>query len=169
MSISKKIKHLIIALTFLFSASLAFTFTANAEEFTGYVNNPEINCKVMQSAKKDPNAIYGYSPRADQGTLKNYVDFDWSDPVVVANAKANREEYFNQYESMYDRLVEMYEAGKTAEEIAKEVSPMRNQIRLDSYKDDPEGLERVKQKNMVKLIKFMTVKCTSQLIRLLAL
>lgn len=148
MSVSKKIKHLIIVLTILFSSSLAFTFTANAEEFKGYVHNPEINCSVTKSVKKDPNAVYGYSPRADQGTLKQFADLDWSDPEIVGEAKANREAYFLQYRTMYDKLVEMYNEGKTAKEIAEVVCPMRNQIRLDSYKDDKEGLARVKQRNL---------------------
>ena len=44
----------------------------------------------------------------------------------------------------------MREAGKTIEEIARACSTLRNQIRLDSYKDDPEGLATIKARNLEK-------------------
>ncbi|MBR1607614.1 MAG: hypothetical protein IJ664_07865 [Clostridia bacterium] len=38
--------------------------------------------------------------------------------------------------------------AKPVEEIARAVSARRNEIRLESYQDDPEGLARVKQSNL---------------------
>ena len=36
--------------------------------------------------------------------------------------------------------------GKTTEEIARTVSKRRNELRLEAYDGDPEGLARVKEK-----------------------
>ena len=38
--------------------------------------------------------------------------------------------------------------GKSTEEIAREASALRNEIRLDAYKDDPAGLADVKKSNL---------------------
>ena len=51
---------------------------------------------------------------------------------------------------MYDILREMSAAGKSVEEIARAVSAKRNEIRLASYKDDPEGLAAAKARNLEK-------------------
>lgn len=51
---------------------------------------------------------------------------------------------------MYDLLNEMTAEGKSTEEIARTISAKRNQIRLDAYKDDPEGLATLKERNMSK-------------------
>ncbi|MCF0142857.1 MAG: hypothetical protein HUJ75_05715 [Parasporobacterium sp.] len=40
--------------------------------------------------------------------------------------------------------------GKSEEEVARAVSAERNRIRLDSCKDDPEKLEKVKASNLAK-------------------
>lgn len=47
-----------------------------------------------------------------------------------------------------DILHEMRDQGKSIEEMARAVSAERNRLRLDSYKDDPEGLEKAKQSNL---------------------
>jgi hypothetical protein len=38
--------------------------------------------------------------------------------------------------------------GKSTEEIARAVSKRRNELRLEAYKDDPEGLAEVKKSNL---------------------
>ena len=45
-------------------------------------------------------------------------------------------------------MISMKQAGKSTEEIARVVSAKRNEIRLASYKDDPEGLAKVKKSNL---------------------
>ena len=40
--------------------------------------------------------------------------------------------------------------NKSIEEIARACSALRNQIRLDQYKDDPEGLAKLKERNLEK-------------------
>lgn len=114
------------------------------------VDNPLNNCSVMFSAKVDPNAYYGFSPRADQGSLKSYASADWSkeNEAQVLQWRKEREDYFKQFETMYETLEKMAGEGADIETIARTISNMRNQIRWDSYKDNPEGLEALKKKNM---------------------
>ena len=40
--------------------------------------------------------------------------------------------------------------NKSIEEIARACSNLRNNIRLEQYKDDPEGLANLKQRNLEK-------------------
>lgn len=46
-------------------------------------------------------------------------------------------------------LVSLFSA-KSIEEIARACSNLRNNIRLEQYKDDPEGLANLKQRNLDK-------------------
>ena len=119
-----------------------------AEVFT-YEHDPRENPKAMADIVEDPNAIYGFRP-SETGSLAMYADVDWSDPEVVEAGRQERIEYHKSLESMYDVLDEMTAEGKTTEEIARAVSTLRNQIRLDAYKDDPEGLEALKARNLEK-------------------
>ena len=49
---------------------------------------------------------------------------------------------------MTDILYRMREDGSSMEEMARAVSIERNRIRLDSFRDDPEGLASVKESNL---------------------
>ena len=49
---------------------------------------------------------------------------------------------------MYDLWNEMFAKGATTEEIARAVSAKRNEIRLASYVNNPEGLAKVKKSNL---------------------
>ena len=49
---------------------------------------------------------------------------------------------------MYEMLYEMQAAGATVEQIARAVSTKRNEIRIASYANDPEGLARLKARNL---------------------
>ncbi|MBO4323152.1 MAG: hypothetical protein J5836_00675 [Clostridia bacterium] len=51
---------------------------------------------------------------------------------------------------MYSLLDELTAEGKTTEEIAREISAKRNEIRLAAYANDPEGLEKLKARNLEK-------------------
>ena len=50
--------------------------------------------------------------------------------------------------SMMDILYEMRAEGASIEEMARAVSAERNRLRLESYKDNPERLEKLKQSNL---------------------
>lgn len=115
-----------------------------------YIHNPELNEKAMADIIKNDKAIYGFSPNPDEGSLKQYASYDWTDPDVVAEAKKNRTEYHQSIASMYTMLDEMKAEGKSTEEMARKISNERNRIRIESYKDDPEGLQKLKERNLEK-------------------
>ena len=66
----------------------------------------------------------------------------------MAKAKAEREKYHAKKQELYDIIKEGRANGETTEQIARKVSHRRNELRLESYKDDPAGLELVKQSNL---------------------
>lgn len=113
-----------------------------------YVHDPRTNAKAMEDIVYDKNAVYGFKPSKDSTRLAEYVDADWSDPVAVEAWKQERIQYLSQFDSMYDIWNEMAAKGSSIEEIAKAVSTKRNEIRLASYKDNPEGLAKVKKSNL---------------------
>ena len=119
-----------------------------ASGFT-YQHDPALNPQAMKDIERDENAIYGFRP-SSTGSLKQYADMDWSDSELVASGREERIAYHDSISIMYNKLQEMQEEGKTAEEIARVLSKMRNDIRIESYKDDPEGLEKMKERNLEK-------------------
>ena len=121
---------------------------AAAEGFV-YQHDPRNNSAAMADIVADPAAVYGFRP-SETGSLKAYASADWSDPEIVAKGRAERIAYHESIEGMYDILLKMMVADKSVEEIARAVSAKRNQIRLDSYKDDPEGLAAAKARNLEK-------------------
>ena len=120
----------------------------NVDESFHYVHDPRHNSVAMEDIVVDPNAIYGFRPSKDSTRLAEFADMDWTDPDVVARGRQERIEYLQQFDTMYDLWNEMLSQGKSTEEIARAVSARRNEVRLASYKDDPEGLERVKKSNL---------------------
>lgn len=113
-----------------------------------YVHDPRINEKAMVDIVVDPEAVYGFSPDPDSARLGDFASYDWTDPEVVAKAKKDREDYHASFREMFDMWEKMESEGKSPEEIARVVSAMRNEQRLASYKDNPEGLEKVKKSNL---------------------
>ncbi len=114
-----------------------------------YVHNPALNPKVLKDAIVNPDAIYGFSPNPDSTRLKNYVDaLDWSNPSEVAEAKKTREEYHKQNQELYRLIEKLLSEGKDVETIARAVSNRRNELRLESYKNNPEGLAIAKKSNL---------------------
>ena len=49
---------------------------------------------------------------------------------------------------LYEMILEMTLADRDIESIARAVSQRRNELRLEAYKDDPEGLATVKKRNL---------------------
>lgn len=113
-----------------------------------YVHDPRLNAKAMEDIVVNPNAIYGFSPAPDSTRLGEYASYDWSDPVVVEKARQDRIKYLASFDEQYELWNKMSKEGKSVEEIARAVSAKRNELRLTSYKNDPEGLEKVKKSNL---------------------
>ncbi|MDO4537527.1 MAG: InlB B-repeat-containing protein [Coriobacteriales bacterium] len=121
-----------------------------AEEQVGfsYEHNPLYNPSCMRDVVVNPDAVYGFSPNPDSGSLTKYAAYDWTDPEVVAQAQKDRLDYFATMQEMTDLMESMLGEGKSIEEIARAVSAKRNEIRMASYKDDPEGLAAAKAHNL---------------------
>ena len=145
-------------LTIFMIASMAITcvapITVNAasqesSEYTCiYTHDPRINASAMEDIVVNPNAVYGFSPDPNSKRLGEYASYDWSNPEVVENAKKDRIEYLASFDKQYELWNKMSAEGKSTEEIARAVSAKRNELRLASYKDNPEGLEKVKKSNL---------------------
>ena len=113
-----------------------------------YEHDPMDNPKAAQDIIEDENAVYGYSPNPSSQRLGAYASYDWSDEATVANAQVDRLKYHANFGELYQMVKDMSAAGESTEEIARAVSARRNEIRLESYKDDPVGLEKVKKGNL---------------------
>ena len=114
-----------------------------------YQHDPMLNPKAAKDIIVNPAAVYGYSPSPDSVRLREFVDaIDWTDPAQVQDAKARRVEYLGEYRELYQMIEDMLGQAKDVEEIARAVSRKRNEMRLEAYKDDPDGLARVKKSNL---------------------
>lgn len=113
-----------------------------------YLHDPMRNPKAAKDIVENPDAVYGYSVNPESQRLKEFADYDWTDRELVEKLRAEREAYHESLQSIYDLIDSMKAQGKDIEEIASAACNLRNQLRLDSYKDDPEGLEKVKKSNL---------------------
>lgn len=113
-----------------------------------YSHDPRINEKAMADIVVNPDAVYGFSPDPSSARLGEYASYDWSDFAVVEKARQDRIKYLADFDEQYELWNKMLAEGKSIEEIARAVSAKRNELRLESYKDDPEGLEKVKKSNL---------------------
>ena len=124
---------------------------ALAEEKTfSYEHDPRENPYVLMDAVENPDAVYGFSPNPESVRLGTFAEYDWTDPQVVEEARQKRIAYHESFQSMYDMLFEMRDAGKSIEEMARAVSAERNRLRLEACKDDPEALAKSKESNLAK-------------------
>ncbi len=112
-----------------------------------YEHDPMQNPKAARDILPDENAIYGFVPNPE-GKLAQYAVLDFSDPTVVAEMRADREAYHESVKELENMVISMRSEGKNIEEIARAVSTRRNEIRIESYKDDPEGLAILKERNL---------------------
>ena len=115
-----------------------------------YDHDPRKNPTAMRDIVENPDAVYGFSPSAAaDSTLREYADtIDWSDPAAVAAGRAQRQAYHESLSELYRMIETMRAAGKTDEEIARAVSQRRNELRLEAYVGDPEGLAVAKRRNL---------------------
>lgn len=132
----------------LLDSETQFTgFTRKPAAFT-YVHDPRENPSAMEYIVENPDAIYGFSPNPDSKRLGAYAEYDWTDAEVVEKGRLERIAYHESLDTLYTMLHEMRDAGSSIEEMARAVSAERNRLRLESYRDDPVGLEKVKKSNL---------------------
>ena len=112
-----------------------------------YIHDPRDNPSAMADIVIDEEAIYGFSPSPD-GSLREYVDYDWTDPASVEAARQQRISYHESFSQIYDLIEQMRAADATTEEIARAVSARRNELRIAAYADDPDGLAVMKARNL---------------------
>ena len=118
------------------------------ESFT-YEHDPRDNPEAMKDIVYNPDAVYGFSPSPDSTRLKEYVDaIDWTNAEQVAQARAQRQAYLDSMSELYRMIENMLTEGKNVETIARAISQKRNELRLESYVNDPKGLETVKKSNL---------------------
>ena len=107
--------------------------------------------KALGDAIRNPKAVYGYSPNPKSKSISGYADaIDWSSPKEVAKATARREKYHIRNDNILEQVIKMRAEGYSAEEIARKTNQLRNTNRLNDYISDPEGLARVKNRNLLK-------------------
>lgn len=140
---------IIAAFAMLLSAAFLIPEHTVAAAPFKYTHDPAVNSEAMKDIVEDETAVYGFRP-SETGSLSAYAAADWSDPETVEKGRRDRIAYHNSIESMYDLLRELQKDGKSTEEIARAVSGRRNELRLESYKDDPAGLQTLKQRNLEK-------------------
>ena len=113
-----------------------------------YTHDPRDNPEAMADIIENADAVYGFSPDPESQRLGSYAEYDWTDPEFVAEAKEQRRAYHESMDSMTDILYRMRDEGASTEEMARAVSEERNRLRLEAYRDDPEGLAKVKASNL---------------------
>ena len=72
---------------------LLLMFAGTAKAAFQYEHDPMQNPDAAADIIVNPDAVYGYSPNPDSGSLRDYAVYDWSDQELVAAAKQEREEY----------------------------------------------------------------------------
>lgn len=113
-----------------------------------YEHDPMQNPDAAADIIVNPDAVYGYSPNPDSGSLKEFASLDWTNEARVEEYRQKRIEYHASFQELYDLLYEMLKDGCEMEEIARKISTRRNELRWESYKDNPEGLETLKKRNL---------------------
>jgi LysM repeat protein len=145
----KKEKYLIKpVLPAILSLALILSFSVTASAAQPYIHDPMANPNAAKDIVVDPGAVYGYAPSPNSSRLKDYTEYDWSDPELVAKMRQQREEYHDSMKELYSIITTMRTAGASVKDIAIAVSTRRNEIRLEAYKNDPEGLAKVKKSNL---------------------
>ena len=137
-----------MAIVFSVLLLLAVLVVNAAATFT-YEHDPTLNPKAMEDIVINPDAVYGFSPNPASKRLGVFADaLDWTDPVQVAQAREARALYHENNKELYLIIQNGLNNGDSLETIARRVSQRRNEIRLESYKGNPEGLALVKQSNL---------------------
>lgn len=146
---NKLLAGIVLLLTILMWESMVLSVMAQENGEFHYEHNPMDNPKAAQDIIADEDAVYGFSPSPDSVRLKEFADaIDWTDAAMVAEAREERAQYHAKNKELYQMIEAMQNEGRSVEEIARAVSRRRNELRLEAYAGDPDGLARVKQSNL---------------------
>lgn len=135
-----------VMILMIFALALLLTRMPGSGNFR-YRHDPRDNARAMADIVVDPAAVYGFSPSPD-GSLAAYAEYDWTDPVAVADYRQQRLDYLASYQQLYELFDEMTAAGESEEAIARAVSAKRNEIRIAAYDGDPEELQKLYERNL---------------------
>jgi hypothetical protein len=139
---------LVISILSLTTMAYAEESESERQEFH-YAHDPRDDPNAMKDIIVNSDAVYGFSPNPDSTRLGEYAgSIDWTDPDQVAEARQQRADYLASMSELYRMVEEMLGQAKPVEEIARAVSKRRNELRLEAYNDDPDGLETVKKSNL---------------------
>lgn len=136
------------SVTWIITLLVVFAFMVSTHAAGYYIHDPMDNPKAAADIVVDPNAVYGYAPNPESTRLGTFAGYDCSDEAFVAQMRQEREDYHASVHELYQMKADMEAEGKSVEEIARAVSTRRNEIRMEAYKDDPEGLEKLKESNL---------------------
>lgn len=139
----KRISGILLAIIII----LSIPIPVFSESFH-YIHDPMANPNAAKDIVVNPDAVYGYSPSPESERLKDYVDYDWTNPTVVAEMQEQREAYHESFQELYDMIDTMKAEGDSIEDIARAVSTRRNELRIEAYDGDPKGLAELKQSNL---------------------
>ena len=143
------VRKILIMLSVLIMLCCQVCASETETEGFHYIHDPSDNPSAMKDIVVNPAAVYGFSPNPESTRLGEYADeIDWTDPIQVAGAREQRQEYLDSMSELYRMIEDMLGKGRSVEEISRAVSKRRNELRLEAYKDDPEGLEAVKKSNL---------------------
>lgn len=146
--IGKNIITFILALGMVLLCEAA-SFAATKHPVITYEHDPMDNPVAAEDIVVNPDAVYGYSPNPESKRLGRFAELhDWTNDEEVAEARKERAEYHEKISELYRLIEDMLGQGKNVEEIARAVSKRRNEIRMETYMNDPEGLATMKKSNL---------------------
>jgi hypothetical protein len=106
--------------------------------------------KIGDEIDVDKSAIYGFS--ASEGGSLSKFGIDYSDPIQVESARQKRIPYLEKLkikkEELDMRVIELQRQGISLEEIGRIFVEERNNNRMKSYDNNPEGLKLMKERNL---------------------
>jgi len=108
--------------------------------------------KVARDITKDPDAVYGYSPK-ENGRLGEF-EIDFKNPQQVAKGRKARTEYNQKLAARKAELTKQIEdlknPGKSLDDFAEKAVENRNQGRIQSYLKDNnlDGLNSMYESNI---------------------
>ena len=118
-----------------------------AEATFAYEHDPRDNPRAMADIDYNSQAVYGFQP-STSGSIKQYANYDWTDPALVEGARQQRIAYHESFAELYELLDQMQEAGATTEQMARAISTKRNELRMKVAFNDPAELARLKARNL---------------------
>jgi hypothetical protein len=103
---------------------------------------------LEEEVVEDPRGVYGYMP-TEQCSVRNMLDF--SNPEQVAKARVARQKYHAGLEKKRietnDFMEEQMKKGLSEDQATEKLSDKRNADRIATYKDNPDGLRAMRERN----------------------